>query len=151
MEASYRTGHEYYSEMPKPIRKRWSANRNSTNKKVSESDYLKSSYYDFRTFMLTSFNWKHSEEGSAYWVYVSYQNFNEANRLIKPKTSIRGTIAFLLILFLILGFYALIWTVFFKDTSPVKKLTNEKFVAVTVWEKPDTLDMILADKNYKGE
>lgn len=151
MDTSHRTGHEYYSEMPKLIRKRWSANRNSAYKKVSESDYLQSSHYDYRTFILTSFNWKHTEEGSQYWVYVSYQQFEQANKLIKPQTSISGTIAFLLILFLILGFYALMWAIFFKDVSPIKKLTNEKFVAVTVWEKPDTLDMILANKNYKGE
>lgn len=151
MEASYRKGHEYYSEMPKPIRKRWASNRNQYRKKGTESDYLQAGYYDFRTFMLTSFNWKHTEEGSAYWTYVSYQNFNEANKLIKPKTSIRGTIAFILILFLVLGFYALIWALFFKDKNLIKQVTYEKFVAVTVWEKADTLDMIYANKNYKGK
>jgi hypothetical protein len=153
MEALNRKGHEYYSEMPKHIRKRWSENFEHYGKikrNEKKSEYFEKVYPDFRDFMLTSFEWKKTEEGSEYWVYVSYQNFEEADRLIKPKTSIGGTITFILVLFLILAFYALIWQVFFNKGIQTEKPKYQKFVPVTVWEKADTLDMIYANKNYKG-
>ena len=150
MEALNRKGHEYYSEMPKHIRKRWSINKDKYTRNAPKPEYFEKVYTDFRDFMLGSFNWRNTEEGSEYWVYVSYKNFEKADELIKPKTSIRGTITFILVLFLILAFYALIWQVFFNKGIRTEKPKYQKFVPVTVWEKADTLDIIYANKNYKG-
>jgi hypothetical protein len=58
---------------------------------------------------------------------------------------------FILLLFSILCIYALVWLAFFKKDNPVKKTLPEKFVSVTVWENPDTMDMVYADKNYNGK
>lgn len=151
MEALNRKGHEYYSKMPKHLRKRWSEGRKQYQAILSESEFLEKTFYDHRDFILTSFRWNGTEEGATFWDKVSYGHFEDFENPNKPKTTIAGTLTFIALLFLLLGFYALIWSAFFRKDSPIRKATGQKFVEVTVWEKPDTLYMIYANKNYKAD
>lgn len=147
MEALNRTGHEYYSKMPKHLRKRWAIARAKYESELSQSEFLDKNFKNHRDFILTSFRWVNTEEGTPYWDKVSHGYFKDYAR---DKTTIAGTITFISILFLLLGFYALIWSAFFRKESPIRKATGQKFIPVTVWEKADTMDMIYANKNYKA-
>lgn len=154
MESLNKTGHEYYSKMPKSIRKRWSNNFKEYSKtidRVTESEFLGKTFNGHKAFIVSSFRWKDTKEGIEYWEEILNENYDKANKIIAPKTSINGTITFIALLFLLLGFYALIWSAFFRKDSPIRKATNQKFIEVTVWEKPDTMDMIYANKNYKTD
>ncbi len=155
MEALNGKGYEYYSEMPKHIRKRWSDNfedyaRITKNERTKER-FLEKNHENHEDFIAGSFLWASSNEGSFYWDLVSNEKYDLADLMYSRKNIRKGTMTFVLLLFSILCIYALVWIAFFKKENPVKNNLPEKFVSVTVWEKPDTMDMVYADKNYNGE